>query len=194
MWTARIGKTTTTAKLAHFFQKKPHHKKVLVAACDLQRPAAIEQLQTLSSASGVSVFLSQERKILSLLQRELFAKAKEEKFDVLIVDTAGRLHVDAELMDELHRMKEVLCPHEILFVASAHTGQDAATVAQAFNQQMAVTGTVLTMLDGTSRAGAALSIREVTKKPLKFEGVGEKIRRFTAVSPPVDGRSDFGDG
>lgn len=177
------GKTTTTAKLAHFLQKKPHYKKVLVAACDLQRPAAIEQLQTLSSASGVSCFSIAGEKDPVAVATGALRKAKEEKFDVLIVDTAGRLHVDAELMDELHRMKDVLQPHEILFVASAHTGQDAATVAQAFNQQMTVTGTVLTMLDGTSRAGAALSIREVTQKPLKFEGIGEKITDLQPFHP-----------
>lgn len=177
------GKTTTTAKLAHFLQKKPHQKKVLVAACDLQRPAAVEQLKVLCQSIEVSLFTIPDQKDPVVVAQGALRKAKEEKFDVLIVDTAGRLHIDAELMDELHKMKEVLQPHEVLFVASAHAGQDAVTTAQAFDQQMVITGTVLTMLDGSSRAGAAISIREVTQKPLKFEGIGEKVVDFQLFDP-----------
>ncbi len=177
------GKTTSTAKLAYFLQKKPHQKKVLVAACDLQRPAAVEQLQTLCRSIETPLFALAGEKDPVKVARAALAKAKDEKFDVLLVDTAGRLHIDTELMDELHRMKEVLHPHEILFVASSQAGQDAVTTAHAFDQQMSITGTILTMLDGTSRAGAAISIREVTQKPLKFEGMGEKIADFQPFNP-----------
>jgi signal recognition particle subunit SRP54 len=177
------GKTTTTAKLAHFLQKKPHQKKVLVAACDLQRPAAIEQLQTLCASIETPLFTIAGEKDPVLVAKKALEKAKNEKFDVLIVDTAGRLHIDTELMDQLHQMKEVLRPHEVLFVASSNAGQDAVQTAQAFDQQMTITGTVLTMLDGTSRAGAAISIREITQKPLKFEGVGEKVGDFQPFNP-----------
>lgn len=177
------GKTTTTAKLAHLLQKKPYQKKVLVAACDLQRPAAVEQLRTLCQSIDVPLFAIEGEKDPVQVAREALKKAKDEQFDVLIVDTAGRLHIDTELMEQLQRMKEVLQPHEILFVASSHAGQDAVTTAQTFDQQMTITGTVLTMLDGTSRAGAAISIREVTQKPLKFEGVGERVADFQPFNP-----------
>ncbi|MGD0665251.1 MAG: signal recognition particle protein [Rhabdochlamydiaceae bacterium] len=177
------GKTTTTAKLAHYLSKKPHMKKVLVAACDLQRPAAVAQLETLCKSIETPMFAVAGEKDPVIVAKAALQKAKDEKFDVLIVDTAGRLHVDSELMDELHRMKEVLQPQEILFVASANAGQDAVATAEAFDKQMSITGTVLTMLDGSSRAGAAISIREVTKKPLKFEGVGEKVGDFQPFNP-----------
>ena len=177
------GKTTTTAKLAYFLQKKPHQKKVLVAACDLQRPAAVEQLQTLCASIEAPLFTIAGEKDPVFVAKKALEKAKNEKFDVLIVDTAGRLHIDTELMDQLHQMKEVLLPHEVLFVASSNAGQDAVQTAQAFDQQMSITGTVLTMLDGTSRAGAAISIREITQKPLKFEGVGEKVGDFQPLNP-----------
>lgn len=173
------GKTTTTAKLAHFLRKK----KVLVAACDLQRPAAVEQLKTLCDAIQTPIFIMAGEKDPVVVAKAALRKACDDKFDVLIVDTAGRLHVDEELMGELRKMKEILEPQEILFVASAHVGQDAVTTAQAFDSQMAITGTILTMLDGTSRAGAAISIREVTGKPLKFEGVGEKVADFQPFNP-----------
>jgi signal recognition particle subunit SRP54 len=177
------GKTTTAVKLAHFLQQKPNHKKVLVAACDLQRPAAVLQLETLCASSGAPLFTIPEEKDPVAVARGALAKARSEQFDVLIVDTAGRLHIDTDLMSELGRMKEVLEPHEVLFVTSAHVGQDGATVAQAFDKQMAITGTILTMLDGSSRAGVAISIREVTQKPLKFEGIGEKVADFQPFDP-----------
>ncbi len=177
------GKTTTTAKLANFLRKNPHQKKVLVAACDLQRPAAVEQLQTLCASIETPLYTIPGEKNPAIVARGALQKAKDEQFDVLIVDTAGRLHIDTDLMDELHKMKEVLEPHEILFVASAHAGQDAVATAQAFDRQMAITGTILTMLDGSSRAGAAISIREVTQKPLKFEGIGEKVADFQPFNP-----------
>lgn len=173
------GKTTTTAKLANFLRTK----KVLVAACDLQRPAAVQQLQTLCDSIEIPLFAVAGEKDPVVVAKGALKKAQDEKFEVLIVDTAGRLHIETELMDELSRMKDVLKPHEILFVASANTGQDAPATAAAFDQQMQITGTILTMLDGTSRAGAAISIREVTQKPLKFEGVGEKVADFQPFNP-----------
>jgi signal recognition particle subunit SRP54 len=177
------GKTTTAAKLAHHLQKKEHQKKVLVAACDLQRPAAIAQLQTLCQTINVPVFtLPGESNPVAVAQQAL-KKAKDEGFDVLIVDTAGRLHIDQELMDQLAAVKKALDPQEILFVANSTTGQDAVTTAVEFDKQVSITGTILTMLDGTSRAGAAISIREVTQKPLKFEGVGEKIADLQPFNP-----------
>jgi signal recognition particle subunit SRP54 len=175
------GKTTTAAKLAHHFQKK--QKKILVAACDLQRPAAIAQLQTLCATINTPVFtLAGQSNPVSVAEQAL-KKAKAENFDILIVDTAGRLHVDQELMDQLSQIKKVISPQEILFVANSTTGQDAVTTAVEFDKHIAITGTILTMLDGSGRAGAAISIREVTQKPLKFEGVGEKIGDLQPFNP-----------
>ncbi|MBS0647753.1 MAG: signal recognition particle protein [Verrucomicrobia bacterium] len=175
------GKTTTAAKLAHHLQKK--QKKVLVAACDLQRPAAIAQLQTLCGSINTPVFTLAGQSNPVPVAEEALKKAKAENFDILIVDTAGRLHIDSELMDQLSQIKKVVSPQEILFVANSTTGQDAVTTAVEFDKQMAITGTILTMLDGSGRAGAAISIREVTQKPLKFEGVGEKIGDLQPFNP-----------
>ncbi len=177
------GKTTTAAKLANHLQKKEHQKKVLVAACDLQRPAAIAQLQTLCQTINVPVFTLPGESNPVKVAQEALKKAQAEGFDVLIVDTAGRLHIDQELMDQLAAVKKALDPQEILFVANSTTGQDAVTTAVEFDKQVSITGTILTMLDGSSRAGAAISIREVTQKPLKFEGVGEKIADLQPFNP-----------
>ncbi|HEY5234636.1 MAG TPA: signal recognition particle receptor subunit alpha, partial [Rhabdochlamydiaceae bacterium] len=177
------GKTTTAAKLANHLQKKEHQKKVLVAACDLQRPAAIAQLQTLCQSINVPVFMLPGESNPVTVAEQALKKAQAEGFDVLIVDTAGRLHIDQELMDQLVAIKKVLDPQEILFVANSTTGQDAVTTAVEFDKQVSITGTILTMLDGSSRAGAAISIREVTQKPLKFEGVGEKIADLQPFNP-----------
>lgn len=175
------GKTTTCAKLAAYLKKAG--KKTLVAACDLQRPAAIAQLQTLCHQIGTEVVAIEGEKKPLQVAKQALSRAKKEGFDVLIVDTAGRLHVDASLMDELKELKVALQPHEILFVASANTGQDAVKVAKEFDEKVGISGSVLTMLDGTSRAGAALSITEVTARPLKFEGIGEKIEDFQLFNP-----------
>lgn len=177
------GKTTSTAKLARYLMKKGGKKKPLLAACDLQRPAAVEQLHTLGQAIGVEVYSESGEKDPVKVAKAALAKAKNEGFDLLIVDTAGRLHVDDELMAQLERVKEAISPEEILFVANATTGQDAVEVATRFNERIAVTGTILTMLDGNTRGGAAISIREVTGKPLKFEGVGEKVEDFQPFNP-----------
>jgi len=177
------GKTTQTAKLAAYFQKKEFRKKVLVAACDLQRPAAIEQLKTLCEPIAIPVFVLEGETHPVRVAQEALTKAKREAFDVLIVDTAGRLHIDEALMQQLEEIKAVTQPHEVLFVASSATGQDAVKTAAEFDKRISMTGTILTMLDGSARAGAALSIREVTQKPLKFEGIGEKIGDLQPFNP-----------
>lgn len=177
------GKTTTCAKLAAYIGKNEKQKRVLMAACDLQRPAAVDQLQKLGQAIGISVFtLPGETDPLKVARRALEA-AKEGDYNVLLVDTAGRLHLDEELMKELEALKKELAPREILFVANAATGQDAVRTAAEFDKRVQITGSILTMLDGNARAGAAISIREVTGKPLKFEGVGEKSSDFQIFNP-----------
>ncbi len=177
------GKTTQCAKLAAYLLKQDKERKILLAACDLQRPAAVEQLKQLGNSIGVSVFSMDKEQDPRKVAKEALRKAQNEMFDVLIVDTAGRLHVDEELMVQLEQVKSILNPSEVLFVASANTGQDAVKTAQEFDKRLALTGSILTMLDGTARAGAAISIREVTQKPLKFEGVGEKITDLQPFNP-----------
>lgn len=177
------GKTTHAAKLAKFLKKKGQSKNPLLVACDLQRPAAVEQLKTLGSQIGVEVFSLPGEKDPVRVAKEALKKAKSENYDLLIVDTAGRLHIDNELMTQLEKVKDVLKPTEILFVANATTGQDAVNVAAEFNNRISVTGTILTMLDGNTRGGAAISIREVTGKPLKFEGIGERIDDLQTFNP-----------
>lgn len=177
------GKTTQSAKLAKYLKKKGEVKNPLLAACDLQRPAAVEQLKTLGQQIGVTVFSLPGETDPIRVAKEALKEAKQGKHDLLIVDTAGRLHIDQELMTQLEKIKEVLQPQEILFVANATTGQDAVNIATEFNNRMAVTGTILTMLDGNARGGAAISIREVTGKPLKFEGVGERLDDIQLFNP-----------
>jgi signal recognition particle subunit SRP54 len=177
------GKTTTCMKLAAFIAKTQKHKRVLVAACDLQRPAAVLQLKKLGMDHGISVFADESVK--SPVKTALLAleAAKREGYDVLILDTAGRLHLDEPLMLELEEIKRKLEPREVLFVANAATGQDAVKTAAEFDRRVQISGSILTMLDSNARAGAAISIREMTKKPLKFEGVGEKIGDFQQFNP-----------
>jgi signal recognition particle subunit SRP54 len=177
------GKTTQAAKLARYLLKQDPKKKILLAACDLQRPAAILQLKKLGEQIGVPVFSLEGENSSKKVASAALEKVQKESYDLLIVDTAGRLHLDEALMKELEELKALLDPQEILFVASASTGQDAVKTAQEFDQRIAVTGTILTMLDGTARAGAAISIREVTGKPLKFEGIGEKIEDLQPFTP-----------
>lgn len=177
------GKTTQCAKLAQYLRKTKKFHAPLIVACDLQRPAAIQQLQTLGKQIDVPVFtlageLDPVKVAFSALEQ-----AKRDKNDLIIVDTAGRLHIDTELMEQLERLKARLNPEEILFVANSATGQDAVNVAAEFNRRIAITGTILTMLDGNTRGGAAISIREVTGKPLKFEGIGEKIDDIQPFNP-----------
>lgn len=177
------GKTTQCAKLAKYLKKKGEAKNPLLAACDLQRPAAVLQLQTLGEQVGVPVFTITGEQDPIKVAKQALEKAKRDNHDVLILDTAGRLHIDQELMEQLKRIKAAVSPSEILFVSNATTGQDAVNVAEEFNKSVEITGTILTMLDGNTRGGAAISIREVTGKPLKFEGIGEKMDDFQLFNP-----------
>lgn len=175
------GKTTTSAKLARFFKKEG--RRPLLVACDLQRPAAIDQLITLGSQIGVAVYHSREIKDPVRLARESVQKAKTDAHDILILDTAGRLHIDESLMKELKDIKTGISPREILFVADSMTGQDAVNIARNFNEQIGIDGIILTKMDGDARGGAALSIRSITDKPIKFIGVGEKIDMLEPFYP-----------
>lgn len=177
------GKTTQCIKLARYLKKKNKVNHPLVAACDLQRPAAVEQLRTLGAGAHISVFsLAGETDPIKVAKAAL-NHAKTNQHDLLIVDTAGRLHIDEALMQQLEKLKELLHPHQVLFVANATTGQDAVNVAAEFNKRVPVSGTILTMLDGNTRGGAAISIREVTGKPLLFEGIGEKVDDLQVFNP-----------
>jgi signal recognition particle subunit SRP54 len=176
------GKTTSVAKLARFLKER-EKKKVLVVSADVYRPAAIQQLQTLSSEIGVDCFPSSgDQKPLDIARNAL-DHAKRQFFDVLIVDTAGRLHVDEELMIEIKQLHATLNPVETLFVIDAMIGQDAVNTAKAFNDALPLTGVILTKADGDARGGAALSVRQVTGKPIKFLGMGEKVDALEPFHP-----------
>jgi signal recognition particle subunit SRP54 len=173
------GKTTSAAKLARLLQERSQ-KKVMVVSCDVYRPAAIEQLKTLANEVGAEFHPSNAmQKPVAIAQAALDA-AKKAFVDVLLVDTAGRLHVDGEMMDEVRALHAAVNPVETLFVVDAMTGQDAANTAKAFDAALPLTGVILTKTDGDARGGAALSIRQITGKPIKFLGVGEKT---TALEP-----------
>jgi signal recognition particle subunit SRP54 len=175
------GKTTMAAKLARRLQED-HHKPMMVAA-DVYRPAAITQLQVLGEQLGIEVYADSGEKDPRKICRQAQQRASSEGFDVVLIDTAGRLHIDQELMQELRDLKAQLEPQEILFVADAMTGQDAVTVADQFNKVLDVSGVVLTKMDGDARGGAALSIKAVTNKPIKFVGIGEKLDQLEAFHP-----------
>lgn len=176
------GKTTTTGKLANLLRKK-HNRKPLLVACDVYRPAAIQQLETLGTQLNMPVFsLGTEANPVDIAKQAM-DKAKEEHHDYVIIDTAGRLHVDSDLMNELAEIKAAVSPDEIFLVVDAMTGQDAVNVADSFNEQLDITGVVLTKLDGDTRGGAALSIKAVTDKPIKFAGMGEKLDQLEAFHP-----------
>lgn len=166
------GKTTMCAKLGAYLKKSG--KKPLLVACDIYRPAAINQLQIVGKQAGVEVFERGAQNPVKTAQQAV-EHAKKQGFDTVIIDTAGRLHINQELMDELKNIKAKVAPTEILLVVDAMTGQDAVTVAESFNKDLDITGVVLTKLDGDTRGGAALSIKAITGKPIKFTGVGEKI-------------------
>ncbi|MBN8828005.1 MAG: signal recognition particle protein [Sphingobacteriia bacterium] len=175
------GKTTTTAKLA--LKLKNERKKVLLASIDTYRPAAQEQLQILSKKIDVACTpIISDQKPIEITKRALKI-AKEESYDVLILDSAGRLHTDQELIDELKEVKAITTPVETLLVADSMTGQDAVNIAKEFNEQVGVTGIILTRMDGDARGGAALSMRMVAGSPIKFMGVGEKIDEFETFHP-----------
>ncbi|MBC1952812.1 signal recognition particle protein [Listeria welshimeri] len=176
------GKTTTSGKLANLLRKKYNRKPLLVAA-DIYRPAAIKQLETLGKQLDMPVFSLGDQVSPVEIAKQAIAKAKEEHLDYVIIDTAGRLHIDEPLMDELKQVKEIATPTEILLVVDSMTGQDAVNVAQSFNEQLEITGVVLTKLDGDTRGGAALSIRSVTGKPIKFVATGEKMEAIETFHP-----------
>lgn len=176
------GKTTTSGKLASLLRKK-HNRKPLLVAADVYRPAAIEQLETVGRQLTIPVF-SRGTDISPVeIVRQALEEAKKEHHDIVIVDTAGRLHVDTKLMQELADIHELASPDEVFLVVDAMTGQDAVNVAQNFNETVGITGVVLTKLDGDTRGGAALSIRSVTGKPIKFIGVGERMDALEAFHP-----------
>ncbi|HEX5350100.1 MAG TPA: signal recognition particle protein [Trichococcus sp.] len=176
------GKTTTAGKLANYMKKKENKRPMLVAA-DVYRPAAINQLQTLGKQLDFPVYaLGTEANPVDIAKQAV-EQAKLDGRDLVIIDTAGRLHVDEVLMTELKNIKAAVNPTEILFTVDAMTGQDAVNVAQSFNEQLGITGVILTKLDGDTRGGAALSIRSVTGKPIKFTGQGEKLEDFEPFYP-----------
>ncbi len=175
------GKTTTAAKLALFFKKEG--RRPLLVAADLQRPAAIDQLAALGRQISVPVFATKEIKDPVTVCGDALKQAKIDGRDVVILDTAGRLHINEDLMNELLRVKGAVNPREILLVADAMTGQDAVNMAKSFNEQIGIDGIILTKMDGDARGGAALSIRSVTGKPIKFIGAGEKIDTLEPFYP-----------
>ncbi|TAK05495.1 signal recognition particle protein [bacterium] len=176
------GKTTTLAKLGLYFQREKKRKAYLVSA-DIYRPAAIEQLKILGQELNIPVHDTSLEKSPVLICQEALAEAKRQFSDLLLIDTAGRLHIDDALMQELKAIKQALQPHHILLVADAMTGQDAVNQAQGFNEWLDFTGMVLTKLDGDARGGAALSMREIVGKPILFSGVGEKLEALEPFYP-----------
>ena len=176
------GKTTHSAKLANLLKNK-RGKKPLLVACDVYRPAAIDQLQVLGQQIGVEVYSEPENKKPVEIAKNAVRHAKDYGYDVVIIDTAGRLAVDEEMMNEIGNIKEAVNPQEILFVVDALTGQDAVNTAKAFNDKLNFDGVILTKLDGDTRGGAALTIRKVTEKPIKFVGMGEKMEALDVFHP-----------
>ncbi|HSI66945.1 MAG TPA: signal recognition particle protein [Planococcus sp. (in: firmicutes)] len=176
------GKTTTSGKLAGVLRKK-HNRKPLLVAADVYRPAAVQQLETIGKQLSLPVFSKGTDISPVEIARQAIEHAKAEHLDTVIIDTAGRLHVDEDLMQELKDIRALKEPDEIFLVVDAMTGQDAVNVAQNFNEAIGITGVVLTKLDGDTRGGAALSIRTVTEKPIKFVGTGEKLDALEAFHP-----------
>jgi signal recognition particle subunit SRP54 len=176
------GKTTAAAKLALFLRKK-EGKAPALAACDLQRPAAIDQLEQLGKQIQVPVYLDRRESDPVALAAKALDQARAQGRDVLIIDTAGRLHIDEEMMDQLVRVHREVKPHNVLLVLDAMTGQDAVTVAEAFAERVAFDGVVLTKLDGDARGGAALSVKAVTGKPVKLASTGEKLDQLDEFHP-----------
>lgn len=176
------GKTTSVGKLAAFLKQR-EKKKVLVVSADVYRPAAIKQLETLATEVGVEFFPSSEDQKPVDIANAAIDFARKHFFDVLLVDTAGRLHVDGEMMGEIQALHKAINPIETLFVVDAMTGQDAANTAKAFNDALPLTGVILTKADGDARGGAALSVRHITGKPIKFIGMGEKLDALEAFHP-----------
>ena len=176
------GKTTFTGKLGNYLKNKKN-KKVLLVACDVYRPAAIDQLHVLGDQLGIEVFSNKEEKDPVRIANSAVQHAKSNSFNVVIVDTAGRLAIDELMMDEIARVKTALNPNETLFVVDAMTGQDAVNTAKAFNDKINFDGVILTKLDGDTRGGAALTIKSVVNKPIKFVGTGEKMDAIDVFYP-----------
>ena len=176
------GKTTFSGKLANMLKTR-QHKNPLLVACDVYRPAAIEQLKVVGQTVGCDVYTEEGNKNVVEIAQNAIRKAKQESYNVVIVDTAGRLAIDEEMMDEISRVKQAINPDETLFVVDAMTGQDAVNTAKEFNDRLDFDGVVLTKLDGDTRGGAALSIRTVVTKPIKFVGTGEKMEAIDPFRP-----------
>jgi len=172
------GKTTTCGKLANYLKKQG--KNPMLCACDIYRPAAIDQLEVVGKTVGVPVYTNRDSRVAEDIALEAMKEAQKRGYNVLIVDTAGRLQIDEELMEELVRVKKAVKPHEILLVVDALTGQDAVNAAEGFNEKLGIDGIIMTKMDGDSRGGAALSAKKVTGRPIKFMGMGEK---FDALEP-----------
>ena len=183
------GKTTTCGKLANYLKK--NGKKPMLCACDIYRPAAIDQLEVVGKAVDTPVFTMRESREPEKIALAAIKEAERKGCNVLIVDTAGRLQIDEELMEELVRLKGAIKPHEILLVVDALTGQDAVNAAEGFNDRLGIDGIIMTKMDGDSRGGAALSAKKVTGRPVKFVGTGEKFDALEPFHPERihDGRS-----
>ena len=175
------GKTTTAGKLANLLRKQG--KKPLLVACDVYRPAAIKQLQVVGKQLNIPVFSNETSKDVVHIAKQAMSTAISKLNDVIILDTAGRLHIDEDLMNELKSLKANVKPHEILLVVDSMTGQDAVNVAEKFNEALEIDGVVLTKLDGDTRGGAALSVKKVTGKPIKFAATGEKLSDIEVFHP-----------
>ena len=175
------GKTTTCGKLANLLRKQG--KKPLLVACDVYRPAAIKQLQVVGSQLNIPVFANENSKDVVRIAKQAISQAYSKLNDVIIIDTAGRLHIDEELMQELKNVKSNVKPHEILLVVDSMTGQDAVNVAQTFNENLGIDGVILTKLDGDTRGGAALSVKKITGRPIKFATNGEKLSDIEEFHP-----------
>ncbi len=175
------GKTTTSGKLANLLRKQG--KNPLLVACDVYRPAAIKQLQVVGSQLNIPVFTLENNQNPVEIAKEAVKFANMKQHDLVILDTAGRLHIDEKLMDELLNIKKSVVPHEILLVVDSMTGQDAVNVSESFNEKLGIDGVVLTKLDGDTRGGAALSVKAVTGKPIKFAGMGEKLSDIEPFFP-----------
>ena len=175
------GKTTTAGKLANLLRKQG--KKPLLVACDIYRPAAIKQLQVVGKQLNIPVFANENTKDVVHIARQSKETAISKLNDVILLDTAGRLHIDEALMEELKNLKLTIKPHEILLVVDSMTGQDAVNVAEKFNEALGIDGVILTKLDGDTRGGAALSVKKVTGKPIKFAATGEKLSDIEIFHP-----------
>ncbi len=175
------GKTTTAGKLANIIRKQG--KKPLLVACDVYRPAAIKQLQVVGKQLDIPVYVNETTKDVTLIAKQAMSQAISKLNDVVIIDTAGRLQIDEELMQELKDLKSNVKPHEILLVVDSMTGQDAVNIADTFNQELGIDGIVLTKLDGDTRGGAALSVKKITGRPIKFAATGEKLSDIEVFHP-----------